>query len=339
MGDTEKGRIITFSDGKPRIVEFGDPVLAAARIQDPILTTQSQGFRNTDLIGDLFFPMVPTEKETGRFPAWGKEAWKLHFTKRSLRGEVAHMEAVQGYIKLEEDEHSLGFELDDREADEYAVGRESMMFTRQTMVDDALALEREINRAIALTTYGNYNAGNYQSGSGFAWNASGDPITHFQAGREAIRAKIGKYPNVAAFDPTAWNKFRNNAAVRDRIKYSGSFAERAMVSLAAAAELLEVDQVVVGKAVYTGTIFPGAGETAAVTGDVWGAVQAGNAILAYRALGIMTPGFGMGAAKKGYPKTTSYRWERTKSWVYETEQIYADVVTLKDAAYLMYGIV
>jgi len=332
-------RLIRFDgQGNPVAIEFADPILGTLRIADPILTSQSQGFRNTELVGDVLFPAVPTEKETGKFPAFGQEAFKLHNTKRNLRGDVAKMNVVQGAVTLTLDEHSLGFELDDRELEEFAVSKETLMLARQFMVDDAVALEREINRAIAATTSGNYSSSNKTSGAGFAWASTGDPIQNIQTGREAIRQAIGRYPNVAIFDPKAWNLFRNNAAVRDRIKYSGSFNDRAMVSTDIAASLLELNKVVVGTAVVGSGLGGGVGETALTKQDVWGAVQQGNVILAYVGTGIMQPGFGMGAIKKGYPKATSYRWEPRKVMVYETEHIYGDIVTYADAGYLAYSI-
>ena len=59
--------------------------LSNLRVVDPVLTNLSVGYSNADLVGDVLFPFVPVDKEGGKIPKFGKEAFKIYNTERALR--------------------------------------------------------------------------------------------------------------------------------------------------------------------------------------------------------------------------------------------------------------
>ncbi len=332
FGENGKPTLVDLAEAFKGVTEFSDSQLALLRVSDPVLTAIAQGYRNEEYVGSFLFPRVPSEKESGYFPAFGKEAFRIYTTKRPLRGEVTKMEVLTGRVQLTLTEHSLGFELDEREIKEFASTKDQLVTMRQLMVSDALDLEREYAQAVLATTPGNFATANKKNG-GTNWGSTGSPVTDIKVAREAIRQQIGRYPNVAIFDPTAWRLFTENADVKDRIKYT----QRAIVTEDIAASLLEIPTVKVGRAVY-GTGGPGGvGETALTMSDLWGSVQAGNVVLAHVGSGWGMPGFGYTYEKIGYPQVSSYYWQRTKSEVFEEQRIYDAAITLASAGYLIYN--
>jgi hypothetical protein len=330
-------RLLEFKDGAPqRVVEFaGDSQLSALRIQDALLTTLVQGYKNEQMVASTLFPEVPVKKEVTRFPAFGQEAFKIYDTSRALRGPVKKMEVTTNNMVLELDEHSMGFMLDDRELEEFAGTKDALMTIRLKMVSDALDLEREHAAAVLATSNGSYGTNNKISAPS-SWSTSGNPIEDILLGREAIRSAIGQYPNVCIFDPKAWRLFITNSIVRDYIKYT----QTAVVTEDIAATLLEIPTVKVGRAVYGIGSGGGAGETALTTYDAWSPAetQAGNVVLAWVGTGYGVPSFGYNAIKEGYPRATTYRWEPQFSDVCDEHRIYADVITMANAGFLLYNL-
>lgn len=334
-------RIIQFGEGgQPtgQILEFGDSQLGALRIADPVLTTLAQGYRNEMMIWDTLFPTIPVSKESGKFPAFGQEAFLSYDTKRGLRQEVKKMEVKTGSVQLTLSEHALGFAIDKREEQEFAGTPEQLKTIRQMMVTDALDLEREIASATLALTNANYASANKKTGVTTWATTAGDPISDIIIGREAIRGQIGRYPNVAVFDPKAWRLFITSPTVRDYMKTRFQSNAGLLVTPELVAQVIEVQKVVIGRAVSGSGSSGGVGETALTMADVWSAPQAGNVVLAWVGNGFGVPGYGYTYSKLNYPQTTSYYWEPIKSTIYDEERIYDCAITLAKAGYLIYSI-
>jgi hypothetical protein len=73
-----------------------------------------------------------------------------------------------------------------------------------------------------------------------------DPIEFFDQRREVLGSATGFWPNTLVLGPAAFRAIKNNPLVLERIKYT----QRGMVSEDLLASLLEVDQVLVARAVY-----------------------------------------------------------------------------------------
>lgn len=351
-------RILNFQDGKPTgVVEFaGDNQLGLLRVADPILTKLAQGYSNQRIVADKIFPTVPSEKETGRFPAFGQEAFKIYDTKRPLRGLVKKMEVVQGNVLISLDEHSLGFLLDDREGQEFALGADALRAIRAGMVSDALNLERDYNAAVLCTTSGNFGSGNKATGAGWNnWGAGTDnPVSQILIARDKVRQATGRFPNVGIFDPTAWRLFRQNTIVRTMVQYTAGVGVGASGTAGApaggpgtgmiiteqmAAYLLELEEVYVARSIYGYGPGGGVGEAALTVADTWSTVQSGNFFMCYRGKPeLMEPAFGYSFMKKDYPQVAAYRMDSNESDAYDEKRIYTDAVTLATAGFLGYSI-
>ena len=268
--------------------------LSNLRVVDPVLTNLSVGYSNADLVGDVLFPFVPVDKEGGKIPKFGKEAFKIYNTERALRAKSNRInpEDVDS-VTVSLDEHDLEYPIDYRESDEAAFPLEAHA---THVVTEGIRLRHEKKVADLAQNTANYAASNkivLAGTSRFTDKANSDPIGVFEDGKEAVRGKIGKYPNTAVIGAASWKAIKQHPQFLERIKYS----MKGVLTVELLKEILEVERIVVGRAVYssdTGTF-----------GDLWG----DNIVLAYVAPNRSgaertpyEPSFGYTLRKKGMPQ-------------------------------------
>lgn len=299
--------------------------LPQARVVDPVLTTVAQGYRNADLVGFSLFPQVPVDLRGGKVIVFGKEAFKTYRTARSPGSAVKRIQIAYGSDSYALESHSLAAVVP------WEIGHEAQSYPGIDLtsvsvqaVMQSMLLELELQQAKLATTAGNYATDNKLTLSGTSqWSSSSaDPIAAIDSAREAIRSATGVYPNTLLFGPTAWKAFKNNAAVTDRIKYT----QRALVTEAIAANLVEIPNVVVGKGV--------AAADDGTMSDIWG----NYAILAYTAIGAMNaaqPSYGYTYRLRGNPSVDQPHYDPdTKSWIYPVTDERIPVQTGFDAGFL-----
>lgn len=236
------------------------------RVVDPVLTTLARGYTNAELVGTNLAPIAIVQKEAGKIPQFGKESFKLYNTERALRANSNRL-SPEGISTIDYvlTEHDIEYPIDYREAEEAIFDLE--VYATETVQNIILLrLEKEI--ADLVQNVANYPQGNKLVLSGTSqWTntANSDPIANIETAKDAIRAKIGRYPNVMLLGASAFRALKNHPKILDRVKYS----MRAVITEEILQEIFQINKVVVGKAVYAND----AGEFI----DVW----ADNAILAY----------------------------------------------------------
>lgn len=281
--------------------------VAQARVVDPVLTTVAQGYKNADLVGLSLFPAVPVDLRGGKVIAFGKEAFKLYNTLRAPGGAVKRIQFGYSATPYAVETHNLAavvpWEIS-QEAQTYP-GIDITARSVQNVMKSML-LELEVQQAQLALNASLYDANHKVTLSGTSkWSdPSSDPIAAIDSYREAIRSSVGVYPNTILFSASAWIVFKNNPAVKDRIKYT----QRAIVTEDIAASLLEIPNVVVGKGVVA--------DDAGNFSDVWG----NNAVLAYTAIGSLTaeePSYGYTYRLRGNPTVDQPHYDPDhKSWIY-----------------------
>jgi len=239
--------------------------LSNLRIVDPVLTNLALGYSNAELIADTLFPIVEVEKERNKLPKFGKEAFKIYNTERALRAKSNRInpEGITD-MDLATDEHDLEYPIDYREEAEAAFPLQSHA---TVTVTGAIQLRREKTCADLAQNAANYAASNKVTLAGASQftHADSDPITVIETAKDAIRSKIGKRPNTMVIGAKALLPLKFHAKLIDKIKY----VQKGMIRLEQLRDLFEIDNIVVGEAVYAGDND--------VFGDIWG----DNIILAY----------------------------------------------------------
>jgi len=278
-----------------------------ARVIDPILSTIVQGYRNADFVGVALFPRVPVAVAGGKIIEFGKEHFLAYQTGRTPGSATKRISfGYQGKPYALEN-HAL----------EAPVPREYMrdaskvpgvnLGTRAVnLVMRAEGLGLEIQQAALATDASQYGTNNKITLAGtdkFSDDTS-DIFGTFDDAKEAVRSSCGMYPNVALFGPKAFRATKNHAKVVDRFKYTSKDS----VTPEMLANLLELDRVVVGKAVKA--------TDAGVMSDVWG----NYIVLAYVPAAPSQqeePSYGYTYTMEGHPFVEAPYWDpSSKSWIY-----------------------
>lgn len=300
--------------------------LTQQRIVDPVLTNIARGYSNTEFVAQHLFPIVNVVKEAGKIPTFGKEAFYIYQTERAIRANSNKLPVeARSSVDFALVEHDAVYPLDYRELAEDIIDLQSF---GATMAQAAIELKLEYAAAVIATTAGNFPSGNkvtLTSTDQFT-HADCNPFTLVDTGKEAVRTKIGKRPNVGIMGAVSFKALRNNALILDRIKYT----QKGIVTAELLASLFELDALYIGSAVYQ--------TDAGVMTDVWG----DNFVMAYvpgvqagQNRSMYEPAFGYTLRKSGMPEVDSYEEDGGKILnIRSTDNLLVKIVG-SDAGYLM----
>lgn len=243
------------------------------RVIDPILSGFTQGYRNSKYVGEMLFPRVPVSVSGGQIIEFGREAFQLANGRRQPGGATKRIQfgyAGKPYALVQDSLEAPVAREHQRDASKVLSIDLGQRAVRVVM--NKILLQLEFDQATLATTAGNYPSANKVALAGATkWSAStGTPLADIDAGREAIRAACGIYPNTLVLSALAFNACKNNPSVIARFQYNGSVnADASQITEKMLAGLFNIDKVVVGKAIVT--------SDAGTNADIWG----NNAILAY----------------------------------------------------------
>jgi len=295
------------------------------RIVDPVLSEWARGYVNAQMIAWNLFPVVAMDKEAGKVPVFGKEAFKIYSTERAIRARSNRILPDDlSTTDVITEEHDLEYPVDYREENESMLGREKHA-TR--VVTDGIALRLEKKAADLAQTAGNYPAGNKKAlTTTGCWDdkANSTPIKNIEDAKEAIRSKIGVQPNTMILGPSSMSALRVHPEVLDRIKYS----MKGVVTPELLKEIFGIENLVIGNAIYSndaGTAFT----------DVWG----DNCILAYvnnrKDATEFDPSFGYTYKRTGYPQVDKYPENGGKINIVRSTDFFVPKIVGSDAGYLI----
>ena len=300
---------------------------AQARVVDPVLSNHATAYRQPGLVGNLLFPIVNVGQRAGNRIAFGREDFIVYNSRRAPGANTKRIDIGYAAEPYALTDHSLEGRLpieimqEARAVPGIDLGRRALNVPLRSM-----ALELEAEQAALATNAANYDANHKVTlAGGDRWDtATGDPTDDIRTGREAIRASIGVYPNIAIVPSTVHNKVVENPNITDRFKYTSGTA----ITTDMLARLWEVDRVVNASSVQ----WDGA---ATDMSDVWGT----SVILAYvppSPLGMEDPSYGYTYRLMGYPIAEQPYFERNpKTWFYPVTDARAPVLTSMLAGYLI----
>ncbi len=304
--------------------------LPQARVVDPVLTEVARSYKNADFVGSLLFPVVPVGQRGGKIVEFSKEDFRLYATGRApgastkrvqygYSGKAYSLEqhALEGLVPMEllEEANAVpGIDL----------ARVAVMKTQ-----NIIALRLEKAQADLATNSANYPS-NHQVTLATAdqWDnftsSSSDPIDDIETAKEAIRASIGRYPNVVVMGAKVASKLKQHPKIVDRIKYTG----RDVATPELLASLFGVSTVAFGGAVYE--------DASGALADVWGK----SVIVAYTEMSSLAdmglPSFGYTYRLRGFPVVEqAYQDRNAKSWIYPVTDEVSPVIAGADAGYLI----
>lgn len=299
------------------------------RMVDPVLSTIAQGYSNSALVSEALFPIVGVSKSKMKIPVFGKEAFYLRAVDRAIRADSNRIPPSDiSLIDFETQEKDLEMALDHLEQEEAGNLEQYMTQITKTLAD-SIALSREKYAADISQDAGNFASGMktvVDSGTAFDdYTNSTDPIEVIKDGLEAVRGKIGKFPNTMVLGESTFRVLMSHPKILDKIKYSSlGKATKSILK-----ELTDVPNIEVGLSVYTDD------------GDSFTDIWQDNIVLAYvdknerGNRSEFNPSYGYTFRRKGMPEVDTYNENGGKIKVLRFTDNYSVNVTAQDAAYLI----
>lgn len=323
---------------------------------DAALTNISVAHRNQMFIADRVFPNLPVNKQSDYFYKYLKGAWFR--AEAGVRGPGG--EARRGGYPLTSDTysclerafaHPIPIELINNADVVLRPWETGVRFaTNQVM------LAKEILVSKLVCTAGNWTSSKDVEG-GWAGTVDGAGNTFIEdvlTAKETIRRLIGTYPNVMIIEAKTFKEIKQEYTVLERIKYTGTQGAPADVTTRTLAQLFELDEVLIGGAIYSSAEETAEGDDFTAV-DLWETnANKGSAFLFYRtatpSIEMPTAGYifnwrnaaqGMGPSSQMVQQDI-YRfvrkwWEDSrKQWVVEAFESIDAKVVCADAGYLFY---
>lgn len=299
-----------------------------ARVVDPILSTHARGYRNAEMIGHLLFPIVEIPVRGMRVIKFGKESFRMMNTRRAPGAETQRVQ--YGYasdpVSLQQDALEGLVPFENMEEASRVPGIDLASGSIE-MVMDVIALGREHAIATMARNPANYGANNKLALTGAdKWSdPASNPAADMKEAKEQIRRRIGRYPTLLTLSPEAFNALADHPKIKEQFKYTSSDS----VTTAMLAKYFDIEQVIVGKAVF---LDENADDDTDAQ-DVWG----NDAILSFtpRGSNYRIPSFGYTYRLKGHPLVEKPYDERNrKSWVYPVTEDWSPELTGAEAGFL-----
>lgn len=299
------------------------------RVVDPILSAVASGYKNAAYVGTTLMPIISCPKSGIRLMKFGKEAFIKYNMRRAPGGKTATVQ--YGYasdpVALVQD--ALNGKVP-REwlRDSEDIPGVNLGTSAVRTVMNTLHLGLEIEIAEIAVDANNYGANNKVALSGTdMWSDSNSKLKkQMNTYKEAIRSKIGVYPNKMVLTPSDFNALDEHPEIRDQFKFTSSES----ITPEMIARFFDLESVVVGKSVWTPD------ETTEMS-DCWS-----STVLAYvppegeRSMGV--PSYGYTYVLDQHPLVEEAYFDKdTKSWIYPAEFERRPYQTGMEAGFLIQG--
>jgi hypothetical protein len=222
----------------------------------PRLTAITLAYRNLLLIADQVLPRMPVDSESFKWSQYTKEdGYTIPDTKVGRKSSVNEID----WSGTEQTASTQDYGLEDLipyfdvRAAEAAMATQGVKpidpEARSTqLLSDLIALDRENRVATLVFGSGNYPAANKATLSGTSqWSdrTNSDPINAILAAMDAMIVR----PNTAVFGRATWTQLRQHPKVVAAVfTMGGNAAAGGVASRQAVADLLEVNQLIIGEA-------------------------------------------------------------------------------------------
>ena len=282
----------------------------------------------SNFVASKILPTVRVQKESDRYYVYGRENFILENTFRADGAPANEATYGMNQSTYQLEEYALADIVTDRmrkNADP-ALDPESdavINLTEKLMIDYEI---RTRNLMFTTTALAQNHA------AGVAWSAqttTSDPFVDVNTATAVILRQTGARANTMLIGQAAFQSLKNHSDTLDRIKYS----ERGIITADLLAAMFDLDQVLVGRAVFN-SAQEGAAES---MGYIW----ATHALLAYveKNPGLRTKSAGVtfgGVRQTGDTALVSkWREEKRKGDMVEVSWMLDEAITNSGAAYLI----
>lgn len=231
---------------------------------DSLLSQISVKYRNQSYVAMDLFPVVSVRKSSDLYRVYNRN-FRIPETERSTKAAAREHDFEVSNSSYILKRHALKSFVSDGDAENYDLA--DLRSETVEELTDVILRKAEKDAALLITTT-SWSL-NLSLTSTAAWDITGgsDPVAHFDTGSSQVVLNSGNKPNVAGMGLQAWNAFKNNSAVLDRIKYTSRELGENM-----AAALIGADKVLVALASEDSSALGVADSIAALWNDAvfWG---------------------------------------------------------------------
>lgn len=305
--------------------------LSQTRIVDPVLSNVARGFKQPGMAGGALFPTVSVNKRAGRILEFGREDFKIYDTIRAPGSSTKRIQVGYAGAPYALEDHSLEGLLpieQMQEAEEVPGVNLGQVAIKKPQRSVALRLEKL--QADLARNAANYAASNKVVLAGASqWSdPASNPLLAWNAWREAIRSKIGFYPNAGVIPASVALALQANPIVKDQFKYTSSDS----ISFEMLKAYFQMPGLVLGQSVFL--------DGSDVQQDIWGK----DIVLAYSEISgiedMGSPSYGYTYQLFGYPLVEEpYMDRNAKSWVYPYDDANIPVIAGALAGFLAQNVV
>lgn len=301
---------------------------------DKILTNISVGYKNEAFIADQIFKAVPADKQSDKYPVFGKEAFRLHQDFRAPGTEANEI----NYTYSDDQYYCSGHALRHPIPDETVANNDGIVDLEAqgtTLLTEGVLLNKEVDAAAKVCTSGNYDS-NLVYGSVTKWSdyTNSNPITDVEAAKKQMHSMSGVRPNTLVLSDPVLSTLRFHPKLLAVIQY----VQRGIVTLDLLKAVFEVDNILIGSALKSSAQNVAQAD---VLGYVWGK----NAALLYipPVPGKMTMAFGYSFMwnKDGNGAVQVRKWynEERRATLIEAERWYDQKVVCNVAGALFPSVI
>ncbi|RJQ22026.1 MAG: hypothetical protein C4560_03095 [Nitrospiraceae bacterium] len=307
------------------------------------LANVSIAYRNQSYVADRAFPIIDGVAPDAKIARYLKGAWFRDEAAVRAPGTRANRGGYPvDYLDLSVKEYAFAKEVTDEDRDAVKAQGAPPLSPDQDAIEfatDKVDLKKE--RRVAQLILGGTWSGVAGEDAGGLWAAgSGNTfLADVRARVETIRSNTGLKPNCLIIDHGTYNSLKEESTVLSKIQY----VEKAVLTKDLLAAILELEEVLIGEAIYSTAKETKAG-TEFTASNVWEKnAGKGSAFLYYRPkrAGLKVPSAGYQARTKygdtGKPRrTTTWRENAEHQDVYEVAEKTDIVQTGADLGFLWY---
>ena len=232
---------------------------------DQLLTNMSIGYKNDLYIADSIAPIVQVRRQSDIIPKYDQSHWFRNQAALRAPGTMSQRGGftVDTSATYYCPRYSFGFEIPDETRDNtdmpYDLDRDGTAF-----VTDRLMMMREVTAASRFFTTSIWGA---DVTPAVLWSTYGTstPLVDITTYQDAVEGRIARMPNRFVMGKQVFSVLKWHPDIADRIKY----VQRAVVTTELFGSLLDIESVLVGRAIYTATL-EGVAEASVVYQRIWG---------------------------------------------------------------------
>lgn len=301
-----------------------------ARVIDPVLTQHAIGYRDSNFIGLSVLKRVGVGQRGGQVLRFGKEAFKLHNTRRAPGANVPRLQVGFGTERFSLKQDSLAALVPWETQEEAQNGAAGVDLAQRSVEAVLSSIQRGQEKEIAdlvrsEQSYAQGHTINLAAQGNKKWSdPDSNPIELLADVRSTIRRKIGTEPNTLVLGYSVAEKLQRHAGLIELVKYS----QVGILDMALLKRLLQVDNIIVGKATYA--------EDTEDEGfvDIWG--NDAQYLFLDNTPAYETPSFGYTYTLNGNPTVeVPYEDKAARSDVYTVTHEAQSVITMPEAGFLI----